>query len=49
MWRSQHLKASNKASTCILAKWIGEGHINTIIILQKHVLAYWNTSLIKDY
>ena len=24
MWCSQHLKASNKASICILAKWVGE-------------------------
>lgn len=30
MWYSQHLKVSNKSSTCILAKWVGEdGHINT--------------------
>ena len=30
MWYSQHLKVSNKTSTCILAKWVGEdGHINT--------------------
>ena len=30
MWCSKHLQASNKASTCILAKWVGEdGHINT--------------------
>ena len=29
MWCSQHLKASNKASPCILAKWVGkDGQIN---------------------